>query len=130
MDARELRFSIWLARVHLRAGRYVEAPLAPAHVFRRGVLAFAHPRVSSSFDLAPEVEVREGEIVLRSALAHRDGSRAAGSALVRRFALDGEGLEVEEELRSTGAARGVEFRFPKAARDARREGTRAAYRLP
>jgi hypothetical protein len=129
-NARELRFSIWLARVHLRAGRYGEALLAPARVFRRGVLAFADARVSSAFDLAPEVEVHDGEIVLRASLAHRDRARATGSALLRRFAVDGEGLEVEEELASAGDARGVEFRFPRAARAAVREGNHAAYRLP
>jgi len=129
-NARALRFSNWLARVHLRAGRYGEALLAPARVLRRGVLAFAHPRVSSAFDLAPEVEVREGQIVLRSSLAHRDGGRAAGSALVRRFTVDGQGLEVEEQIVNTGAARGVEFTFPEAARETKRDGNRAAYRLP
>ena len=129
-NAREQRFSIWLARVHARAGRYGEALLAPVRVFRRGVLAFAHPRVSSAFDLAPEVEVREGEIVLRSSLAHRDGSRAKGSALVRRFAVDGEGLVVDEEIANAGDARGVEFRMPRAAREVVRQGNRAAYRLP
>jgi hypothetical protein len=129
-NAHEQRFSIWLARVHARAGRYAEALLAPARTFRRGVLAFAHPRVSSGFDLAPDVEVRDGEIVLQSSLAHRGGERAAGSALVRRFTVDGEGLVVEEEIESVGAARGVAFRFPRAAREAVREGIRAAYRLP
>ncbi len=129
-NARELRFSVWLARVHLRAGRYGEALLAPARVFRRGVLAFAHPRVSTAFDLAPEVLVRDGEILLRSSLAHRDGARAEGSALVRRFAVDGDGLVVEEELASAGAARGVDFRFPRTARESAREGNRASYRIP
>lgn len=129
-NAGAMRFSVWRARVHLRAGRYAEALLAPARVFRRGILAFAHPRVSSAFDLAPEIEIRDGEIRLRSSLAHRDGSRAAGSALARRFAVDGEGLEVEEELASAGDARAVDFRFPKAARETRRDGNRAAYRLP
>ena len=129
-NAREMRFSIWLARVHLRAGRYGEALLAPTRVFRRGVLAFAHPRVSSAFDLAPEIEVRDGEIAVRSSLAHRDGSRARGSALERRFAVDGDGLVVEEEIEDAGVARGVEFHLPRAARDAVREGNRATYRIP
>src|SRR6185436_12872273 len=93
-NAGAMRFSVWRARVHLRAGRYAEALLAPARVLRRGPLAFAHPRVSSAFDLSPEVEVREGALLLRSSLAHRDGSCVAGSALARRFAVDGEGLEV------------------------------------
>ena len=129
-NARELRFSVWLSRVHLRAGRYGEALLAPARIFRRGVLAFAHPRASSAFELAPEVDVQVGAIVLRSALAHRDGARIRGSSLVRRFSVDGEGLEVEEELTGPGEARAVEFRFPKTARDTERKGNRAAYRLP
>src|SRR5262249_13096337 len=107
-----------------------EALLAPARVLRRGVLAFAHPRVSSAFDLVPEVEVRDGTILVRSSLAHRDGERAGGSALARRFSVDGDGLEVEDRLADAGGTRGVGFACPKAARERKREGNRAAYRLP
>jgi len=126
----ELRFSIWLARVHARAGRVREALFAPIRVLRDGVLGYALPRVSSAFDLAPEVLVLEDGFVLRSALAHRDGSRASGSSLVRRFRLEGDGLAVEERLETAGEAKGVDFRFPGAARDARRQGPDASYRIP
>ena len=129
-NASELRFSLWLARVHARARRFGRAVLAPAAVFRDGVLAFASPRVSSAFDLAPEIEVGDDGVVLRSALAHRDGSRAAGSALFRSFRIDGEGLEVEDRIESAGRTRGVSFRFPSSARGARREGSIACYRIP
>jgi hypothetical protein len=129
-NASELRFSLWLARVHARARRFGSAVLAPAVVLRDGVLAFASPRVSSAFDLAPEVEVHGDGVVVRSALAHRDGSRAAGSALRRSFRVDGDGVEVEDRLESAGRARGVSFRFPSSARDARREGSTASYRIP
>ncbi|HEV8113986.1 MAG TPA: hypothetical protein VGR31_14530 [Planctomycetota bacterium] len=126
----ELRFSLWLARVHARAGRFGAALRAPGRVFRDGVIAFASPRVGSAFDLAPEVDVLEDGVLLRSALAHRDGSRAPGSALVRRFRLEGDGLAVEEHVESDGAARSVDFRFPRGARDVVREGPRASYRIP
>jgi hypothetical protein len=126
----ELRFSLWLARVHARAGRWREALLAPPRVFRRGVLAFAQPRVSSAFDLAPRVEVVEDGVLLRSALAHRDGARAEGSAIERRFRVDGEGLEVQERLEAAGEARDIAFPFPRAASSTRRDGPRASYRLP
>jgi hypothetical protein len=129
-NAAELRFSLWLARVHARAGRIGEALLAPARVFRDGVLAFASPRVSSAFDLAPEVEVLADGVLVRSMLAHRDGSRADGSALARRFRIDGEGLEVEDRLEAGGRARSLEFRFPRAARGAARAGSAASYRIP
>jgi hypothetical protein len=112
----ELRFSLWLARVHLRAGRFGDALLAPARVFRRGVLAFAHPRASSAFDLAPEIEVRGDGVVLRSALAQRDGTRVAGSAIEREFSIDGDGLEVVERVVSPGAARNLAYRTPGQAR--------------
>ena len=107
-----------------------EALYAPIRVFRDGVLGFAMPRVSSAFDLAPEVDVLEDGFVLRSALAHRDGSRARGSSLVRRFRLEGDGLAVEERLETAGEARAVDFRFPGAARDQKRSGPEASYRIP
>jgi len=129
-NAGELRFSIWLARVHARAGRLGDAALALPRVFRRGVLGFAAARASSEWDLAPEVSVEEDGVVLRSALAHHDGSRAAGSALVRRFRAGGSGIEVEDRLESAGEARGVELRLPAAARDARRDGASASYVVP
>src|SRR5206468_3883571 len=81
----ELRFSTWLARVHARAGRTGAALLAPATVFRRGVLAFGSSRVSSGFDLLPAVSVSGDGVLLESALAHRDGTRVEGTRLARSF---------------------------------------------
>jgi hypothetical protein len=127
---RELRFSLWLARVHARAGRPGAALAEPARVFRRGVLAFAHPRVSSAFDLAPAVEVLEDGVRLRSALAHRDGSRAEGSSIERTYRVGGRGLEVEERLLARGGARAVSFRMPRAASAASAAADRASYRMP
>ena len=125
-----MRFSLWLARVHARAGRFGAALAAPADVFRRGVLAFAHPRVSSAFDLAPEVEVLADGVRLRGALAHRDGSRVAGSSLERVFHVRGNGLEGEERLLASGRARDVAFRMPGGAASKPGDPTRASYRLP
>ncbi len=126
---REVAFALWLARVHWRAGRVREALLAVPRTFARGVLAFAHPRVSSAFDLAPVVVVMSDGIALRSQLAHRDGSVATGSDLERVFRIDGEGLEVAEDLASTGAARGVAYVVPPAASDVARTETKVRYRL-
>lgn len=127
---REMRFSVWLARVHARAGRTGSALTAPVNVFRRGILAFAHPRVSSAFDLAPEVLVRPDGVLLRSALAHRDGSRVRGSSIERGFRVRGDGLEVEERLLASGSARGVAFRMPSGAVSTSEEPARASYRMP
>jgi hypothetical protein len=128
-NARELRFSLWLARVHARAGRLRAALLATPRVFRRGVLAFAHPRASSAFDLAPRVEVHADGFTLRSRLAHRDGSPVEGTALERRFRIDGDGLSIDEELVAEGRARDVVYRVPAAARDVAQSVRRASYRL-
>ena len=127
--ASDLRFSLWQARVHWRAGRALDAVLAPLRVFRRGVLAFGAQRVSSAFDLAPSIEIFDDGVLVRSQLAHRDGSRAEGSALERSYRIDGEGLEVRERLASAGSARRVVFRMPRAARDARQEGGEISFRL-
>jgi hypothetical protein len=127
--ARELRFSLWLARVAARRGRPLAALRQPLAVARDGVLAFGSPRVSSAFHLAPAARAEAAGFVLESALAHRDGSVVAGSRLVRRFEVDGDGLVVTEELLADGGARGLDYRVPRAARDVRREGRRIAWRL-
>jgi hypothetical protein len=129
-NSEELRFSIWLARVHARAGRMVDALLAAPRVFCRGVLAFGHPRASSAFHLAPSVHVEGDGVTLRSALAHRDGSVIAGSALERRFRLDGRGLDVEEKLVAPGRARRVAYRVPAAASRIERSDRSVSYHLP
>ncbi|MFN0243398.1 MAG: hypothetical protein ACKVWV_10950 [Planctomycetota bacterium] len=124
-----LRFSAWLARVHARAGRKWDALRVPVDVFRRGVLAFGSPSVSSAFDLRPEVEVWADGVRLESVLAHRDGSPVAGSALSRTFTLDGDGLLVREELARAGNARGVSYRMPARARAIESSAGHASYRL-
>ncbi len=126
---RELRFSLWLARTHLRAGQRGRALLAPARTFRRGVLAFAHPRVSSAFDLAPEVAVAGDGIHIVSALAHRDGTPVPGSRLERSFRIDGSGLAVHERLLDGGGARRLRYRVPRLATDVRRAASEVRYRL-
>ena len=98
-------------------------------VARRGVLAFAHPRASSAFDLAPAVEVLGDGVLVKSALAHRDGSRVNGSALERRFTVDGDGLVVEEGLRNAGAARSVRYVVPAAATGVQQTASTARWRL-
>jgi hypothetical protein len=125
----ELRFSFWLARVEARAGRRLEALRVPARVFRRGVLAFAQPRVSSAFALAPNVALLSDGVELQSSLAWRDGSVVDDSSLVRTFRLDGDGVAVREEILSSGAARGLEYALPRTARDARIEARVVEYRL-
>src|SRR6185295_9477246 len=44
--ARELRFSLWLARVDWRGGRRAAALARPGQVFARGVLDYASAQVS------------------------------------------------------------------------------------
>lgn len=126
----EMRFSLWLARVHARAGRLGSALAAPARVFRRGVLAFAEPHVSSAFDLAPEVHVLSEGVLLASALAHRDGSRLENSSLERTFRVRGKGLEVEDRLLSAGNAGGVAFALPKEAASVSSDPDHVSYRMP
>lgn len=126
----EMRFSLWLGRVHARAGRLGSALAAPARVFRRGVLAFADPLVSSAFDLAPEVHILSEGVLLASALAHRDGSRVEGSSLERTFRVRGNGLEVEDRLISPGNARGVAFAMPKEASSMSPDPHQLSYRMP
>ncbi|MEM7306897.1 MAG: hypothetical protein AAF682_09515 [Planctomycetota bacterium] len=126
---REVRFSLWLSRVHRRAGRGREALAAPLSTFRRGVLAFAHPRVSSAFELAPGVKLLPDGLQLAGALCHRGGAPADGSRVERVFRVDGTGLEVEERLISAGRARGIGYAVPAAAVEVRRDASRISYRL-
>lgn len=125
----ELRFSSWIARTHLRAGRRGEALRTPLETLKRGVLAFGSARVSSAFYLVPEVRVRADGIELVGGLAWRGGRAVPGARLARSFQVDGEGLVVGESLQAKGSARGLRYQVPRQARDvALREG-HAAYRL-
>jgi hypothetical protein len=125
----ELRFSWWLARVERRAGRSSSAWRTPPAVFRRAVLAFAHPRVSSAFPLGSLLRGLEDGVELSSTLAHRGGLEVVGSALERSFRVDGEGLVVHERLLSRGTARALEYRVPAAASEVQRDAMEIRYRL-
>ncbi len=126
---REVRFGLWLARVERRAGHTGAALRAPLGVFRRGVLAFGHPRVGSAFDLAPEAQVENDGLRLAGRLAWRDGTPVPESKVERGYRVQGDGLEVTDVLASPGRARRVDYVIPAAARDVQREGNRVSYRL-
>ena len=125
----ELRFSLWLARNAWRGARYGEALGAPLGVFRRGVLAYASPLVSSAFELEPRLDPSGTGVTLEGRLAHRDGTVLPRSSFVRRFELTGDGLAVDEQRIADGAARALALRVPLRARDVVREGTRVRYHL-
>ncbi len=125
----ELRFSLWLSRVHLRAGRYAAALRAPFDVLSTGVLAPASPRVSSAFALDPEVSVLADGVRLRGAVAWRDGTPVPGVELERLFQVDGEGLVVTERLRSAPGTRELAYRVPGSAAEVERGPTEVRYRL-
>ncbi|MEO0652511.1 MAG: hypothetical protein AAFZ65_17695 [Planctomycetota bacterium] len=125
----ELRFSLWLARVRRRAGEPLEALRTPARVFRRGVLAFAHPRCSTAFERSPELSVEGRTVHARSRLCWRDGTAVPGSAVERRWTIDPEGLGVEERLLASGGARGVRLEPPPAAVAVERSPGGLRYRL-
>ncbi len=128
-NASELRFSLWLARNHLRGRRLLAAVQAPLCVLRDGVLAFASTRVGSGFHLAPAVVLHPDGVELRSALARRDGTAVPGSRLVRSFHVDGEGLMVEDFLEAGGSGRALAYRVPALAQELVQEEQRVRYRL-
>ncbi|MFT7670910.1 MAG: hypothetical protein ACI8X5_003623 [Planctomycetota bacterium] len=127
--AKEVRFSTWISRVHWRAGRKKEALCAPLKTFKRGVLAFAHSRVSSAFCLSPTVELIENGVRLRSSLAWRDGTPVPESRLLREFLVDETGLLVREELLDSGGARALSYPIPEGADEIHRSATEIRYRL-
>jgi hypothetical protein len=127
--ARELRFSLWMSRVHARAHRTGAVVAAPIRVLRRGVFAFGSREASSAFDWAPDVEVWKDGVGLSSSLAHRDGTRVAGNRVRRSFRIDGAGLEVVDEIVEPGAARDVRYELPAAARDVHSTPSVVRYRL-
>lgn len=125
----ELRFSLWRARVHVRARRWSEAWREPWRALRHGVLAFGHSRVGSAFTLEVEVDPRADGVRLTGALSRRDGSAVPGSRLARDFAIDGGGLVVTETLESPGAARGLGYRIPTEATEVGESEGEVRYRL-
>jgi hypothetical protein len=126
---RELRFSVWLARNHLRGRRPAEALRAPLGVARRGLVAFAAPRVSSAFFLRPQVEVHGDGLLLEGGLAWRGGDSLPSARLRRRFQVDGEGLVVSEDLLEGGGSRGLGYRVPAAATEVEHTPDSVRYRL-
>lgn len=111
----ELRFSTWLARAHWRAHRWLEGAGEPWRALRRGVLAFASPRVSSAFALDPEVAPLSDGVRLRSHLAWRGGEPVPGTELLRTFRLAGDTLCVQERLIGSGAVRDLDYTLPPLA---------------
>lgn len=126
----ELRFSVWTARVEARARRWGSAMREPFRALREGVLDYASARAASSFAMAPDVESRDFELVLRSPLAWRDGTPVEGTSIERRYGVDGSGLEVEERVLARGSARGWSYAVPSRAREIVRSEDAIAYRLP
>ncbi len=128
----ELRFSLWTARVHWRAGRKLDALLDAPRVFRRAIVAFAYPRVSSAFardvELDVQLDLEPGQVpaistdnrphiapvsarhlaTVTGALAWRDGAAVPGVTMRRRFALlpateiRGAAIQVTDELLCAG----------------------------
>jgi hypothetical protein len=127
--ARELRFSGWLARNHWRGSRHSQALRAPLSVAKRGLLAFAAPRVSSAFFLAPEVRVDGDGLELESGLAWRGGNPVPAALVQRRYQVDGDGLRVTDVLASGASARSLSYRIPAAATEVERGAGRVSYRL-
>jgi hypothetical protein len=127
--AKEVRFSAWIARVHWRAGRRLLALRTPLASLRRGVLAFAHARVSSAFALSPKLEVRMGSVDIEGPLAWRDGTPVPGTSLARSFRVDGGGLIVSERVLGADGVRALDYPVPEAATEVRRNGHEVQYRL-
>jgi hypothetical protein len=125
----EVRFSLWLARIAWRGGRPLAALTCPFRVAKRGLFDFATRTASSEFDLNPSVEQSVDGLLVRSALAHRDGSPVAGTAIERRFTIDGTGLSVAERVECAGECRAVEYRVPQQATEIVRTPYTASYRL-
>jgi len=113
----ELRFALWTLRVHWRAGRRLDALLELPRVFRRAILAFAYPRISSAFARDVRLErVSPNEVVVRGALAWRDGVAVPECHFERRFRMLPDGvLEVDESLEAGPRPRGLAYRLPEGA---------------
>lgn len=127
--AKEVRFSAWLARVQWRAGRRAAALWTPAQTFRRGVMAFAHPRVSTAFALNPRMSLIESGVRLDVPFAWRDGRPVPDSCVLREFRVDGEGLLVMERVSAAQGVRGLSYPIPDGATDIERGAGEIRYRL-
>ena len=130
----EVRFSLWTARVHWRAGRKLDALLDVPRAFRRAVLAFAHPRVSTAFARAVELEVLEDGARIVAPLAWRDGTEVPGTRVEREFRVRDGALLVHERLISAGATRGLVYRRPDGCEEGGAslpgsDGTEVSWRL-
>jgi len=125
----ELRFSMWLARVAWRGGRPLDALTLPLRIAKRGLVDFATQRASSANDLSPEIETSIDGLLVRSALAYKDGSRVADTAIERRYTIDGAGLSVAENLVSSGACSAIDYSVPEAATAVVRSLNAVSYRL-
>lgn len=126
-----LRFSRWLSRNLARGGHWDLALAAPLVALERGVIDFSSSEVSSSFDLAPRIELEGHAVVLRGALAWRGGERVRGTLLERRFEVDGRGLAVRERLVEPAAVRSPRYRWPARATERQGDprGPALSYRL-
>ena len=127
---KELRFSLWLARSAWRAGRHLAAIGMPWRVLKEAVLAFAHPRVSTSFDRDPGLEMLDDGVRLTVRMAHRDGTvDPSGPVFTRTFRVNGQGVKVDETIGPGRPARALNYRLPALARDAGRGPERVTWRL-
>jgi len=124
--ASELRFALWIARVHARAGHASWALAEPWRTLRRGVLSVGSPELASCWAREARATLAPRSIELRTALAHRDGRAQPGAELTRRFEVDGRGLRVDETLAAGCAA---EYAVPAEAREVERGPGSVRYRL-
>jgi hypothetical protein len=128
-NAGELRFSLWLARNHWRGRRAAAVLGAPFEVAARGPWDYAKSECSSAFAARARLRGLPDGVHVESELAWRGGEGVSGSALERRYQIDGHGLEVEERLRAAGAARDLRFVAPRGARVLEARADLVRYRL-
>ncbi|MDG1498434.1 MAG: hypothetical protein P8N31_13835 [Planctomycetota bacterium] len=111
----ELRFGLWTARVHWRAGRRLDFVLELPRIFRRAVWAYASPMVSSAFCRTTKTAIQGQTVHLESCLAWRDGTPVPGSRMLRSYEMTAAGLQVTDRLQSTGGASGLSYQVPNSA---------------
>ena len=125
----ELRFSLWLSRVHWRAGRHAAAISQPLRTFDEAVLAFASSECSTAFDREPVLEFDGAGCSGVWRLCWRDGNPVPGSAVERRWAIVDGALEVTEQLKSAGEARGAAIEAPVGVEVVEASAERLRYRI-